>query len=160
MMNSLVIPFFGMMGLTIVVWVYMYARRLSYVLAKGISAQDLTTPEKLNQLVPESINAPSNNLKNLFELPVLFYAVCFYQFLIGEPSAIVVYCAYGFLGFRILHSLIHCTLNRVLWRFAVYLISALALFGMIIAEFGQFVSRHPIALNTLTDIAGTVISNA
>ena len=140
MENPLAIPFFGMMLLTIVVWVYMYICRLSYILSEGILAQDLNTPEKLHQLVPEQINAPSNNLKNLFELPILFYAGCLYQFIQGDPSLVVVYSAYLFWVFRIVHSCIHCTLNQVLLRFGAYALGAIALFTMIIAEFLAMIS--------------------
>lgn len=138
MVNSLALPFFGMMALTMGVWLYMYVCRLSYVLRKGISAQALSTPEQVNLLLPGSVNAPSNNLKNLFELPALFYAACCYQFFQGEPNAIVLGCAYGFLFFRIIHSLIHCTFNWVILRFTAYVIATMSLFGMIIAEFLQF----------------------
>ena len=129
----LAIPFFGMMLLTILVWFNMYLRRLAFVMGQGIPAQELNTPEKLHQLLPEQINAPSNNLKNLFELPVLFYGACLYQFIQGEASGFVIVCAYVFWIFRTLHSIIHCTFNRVILRFAVYIISSLALFCMVLA---------------------------
>ena len=133
--NALAIPFFGMMMLTILVWLTMYVRRLTFILSQGIPAQELTTPEKLNHLLPEQVNASSNNLKNLFELPVLFYGVCLFQFIQGEPTVVVLTSAYVFLIFRVLHSLIHCTLNLVLLRFAVYVVSSLALFAMVLAKF-------------------------
>ena len=72
--SSISIPFFGMMLLTLVVWVYMYIRRITWILKNNVATAELKTPEALNQIVPEVINRPANNLKNLFELPVLFYA--------------------------------------------------------------------------------------
>ena len=67
-------PLVAMMVLTFVVWVFMYARRLGYMVRHGIDAQEVNTPQKMALRLPESVEAPSNNLKNLFELPVLFYA--------------------------------------------------------------------------------------
>ena len=132
--SALSIPFFGMMLLTIMVWFYMYACRLTFVIRNQIPAQALSTPEKLNQLVPESINAPSNNLKNLFELPILFYGACLYEFIQGETSILILVCAYVFWLFRTLHSIIHCTLNHVLLRFTVYIIASTALFILLFIE--------------------------
>jgi hypothetical protein len=41
------------------------------------------------------------------------------------------------MGFRAVHSAIHCTVNIVIWRFGAYLVSTLALFFMI----GRAVAR-------------------
>ena len=125
-------PFFAMMLVTLLVWGYMYARRLAYVRAQHIDAQALATPEKLNALLPESINTASNNLKNLFELPVLFYAVCLYLYASHGVDALNVYCAWAFVAFRALHSVVHCTANSVLPRFGAYLLAAIALWTMVV----------------------------
>ncbi|BFM15322.1 hypothetical protein R50073_15050 [Maricurvus nonylphenolicus] len=131
-MTSLMQPFFGMMLLTLLVWGLMYVRRLSFLQRQGLDPQEFVTPEKITGLVPESTNAASNNLKNLFEMPVIFYALCLYL----ESNQLVdntyVMLAYGFLIFRVLHSVIHCTYNRVMHRFSCYLISSVLLWAMLI----------------------------
>jgi hypothetical protein len=68
-------PFFATMFLTLVVWVYMYARRISFISANKISPNDLAAPGKLAQLSPPAVSNPSDNLKNLFEIPVIFYGL-------------------------------------------------------------------------------------
>ncbi len=129
---AILIPFFGMMLLTGIVWVYMYVRRLSYNFANRVHPQSLTTPEAVARLLPESVNNPSYNLKNLFELPVLFYAVCLYLYVAGGADAGHIFCAYAFLGLRIVHSAIHCTVNRVVPRFFVYIAAAIFLWVMVV----------------------------
>ena len=79
--GAILLPFFGLMLLTAVVWVYMYYRRLSFIIGNRIRPQDLTTPERASEILPESVRIPANNLRNLLELPVLFYALCLYLFL-------------------------------------------------------------------------------
>ena len=69
-------PFAAMLLLTVLVWLYMYVRRLSWMFANGIDPQRLASPEGKAATLPEAIERPANNLKNLFEMPVLFYAVC------------------------------------------------------------------------------------
>ncbi len=131
-MMSLMQPFFGMMLLTLLVWVLMYVRRLSFLQREGLDAQAFVTPEKITALVPDNTNATSNNLKNLFEMPVIFYALCLYLESHQLVDGIYVMLAYGFLIFRVFHSAIHCTYNRVMHRFGCYLLSSVLLWGMLL----------------------------
>lgn len=134
-MMSLMQPFFGMMLLTMLVWVLMYVRRLSFLQREGLDAQEFVTPEKITALVPDTTNATSNNLKNLFEMPVIFYALCLYLESHQLVDSTYVMLAYGFLGFRVLHSVIHCSYNRVMHRFSCYLLSSVLLWGMLLRAF-------------------------
>ncbi len=69
---------------------------------------------------------PSDNLKNLFEMPVIFYALALYLFVTNQVDATYVSAAWVFVAFRALHSAIHCTINIVMLRFYLYLLSTLA----------------------------------
>ena len=119
-------PFFAMMFLTLVVWIYMYIRRISFITGNKVSPTDLAEPGKLAQLTPAAVSNPSDNLKNLFEIPVLFYALALYLFAMKQVDAAHVDAAWVFFGFRVLHSAVHCTFNLVLLRFYLYLFSAIA----------------------------------
>ena len=125
-------PFIGMMILTFVVWVFMYVRRISFLHRNKVYTQKLTTPERLAEIIPEQINYPSYNLKNLFELPVVFYALCLYLFVTASVDETFVIAAWTFLGLRILHSANHCTVNNVMLRFLAYMAAALALWFMVL----------------------------
>jgi hypothetical protein len=124
-------PFFAMMLLTLLVWVYMYIRRISFITRKKISSQTLT-PSELVKISPPAVSNPSDNLKNLFEIPVLFYALVLYLVATQQVDAVYVSAAWIFVGFRALHSAVHCTFNRVILRFYIYLFSTLALWFMAI----------------------------
>ena len=119
-------PFFAMMFLTLVVWIYMYVRRIGFITSNKISPKDLAEPGKLAQLTPAAVSNPSDNLKNLFEIPVLFYALALYLFAMKQVDAAYVDAAWVFFGFRVLHSTVHCTFNLVLLRFYLYLFSTIA----------------------------------
>jgi len=119
-------PFFATMFLTLVVWVYMYARRISFISANKISPNDLAVPGKLAQLSPPAVSNPSDNLKNLFEIPVIFYALALYLFITKQVDSIYVVAAWIFVFFRVLHSAVHCTFNLVILRFYLYLFATLA----------------------------------
>ena len=125
-------PFFGMLLLTFVVWSVMYVRRLTYLTKNKVNPQRLTTPEKGAQIIPEEISYPAYNLKNLFELPVVFYALCLYLYVIGNVDTVFVTAAWVFFSFRVVHSLIHCTRNIVKLRFLSYAVAAAALWFMVV----------------------------
>jgi hypothetical protein len=97
-----------------------------------ISPDDLAVPGALARLSPPAVSNPSDNFKNLFELPVLFYALALYLFATVQVDAIYVYAGWIFVAFRALHSAVHCTFNRVMLRFYLYLISAVALWLTVI----------------------------
>jgi hypothetical protein len=129
--EQILLPMLGMMVLTAVVWFVLYARRLPAMRKAGKPAQAYTTPDKAVGYLPEEISYPSNNFKNLFELPVLFYALCLYLFVTGTVESVDVFAAWLFLLFRVIHSAIHCTVNIVMARFLAYCAAALALWFML-----------------------------
>jgi hypothetical protein len=125
-------PFLAMMLLTAVVWVYMYVRRLSYIRLNRVPPQELATPEKAAALLPERIARPANNLRNLFELPVLFYALCLCLYVTASVDGVHVASAWTFVALRGAHSAVHCTCNIVVLRFVAYAAAALALWFMLV----------------------------
>jgi hypothetical protein len=134
-------PFFATMLLTLVVWVFMYVRRIHFLTANEISPRDLEAPGKLAAISPAAISNPSDNLKNLFELPVLFYALSLYLFATGQVDQTYVAAGWVFAAFRALHSAVHCTFNRVMVRFYLYLIASLALWFMLLRTALVWVGR-------------------
>ena len=125
-------PFFATMLLTMLVWIYMYARRIPFILGSGVTPGELAAPGRLAQISPPEVSNPSDNLKNLFEIPVLFYALALYLFVTQQVDALYVGAAWIFVVFRVLHSVVHCTVNVVMVRFYLYLISTLAVWLMVI----------------------------
>lgn len=134
-------PFFATMFLTLLVWVYMYVRRISFITRSKLTPAALAIPGELARLSPPEVSNPSENLKNLFEIPVLFYALALYLFVTKQVDSTCVIAAWIFVGFRALHSVVHCTINIVLLRFYLYLFSTLSLWFMMIraalAHFGS-----------------------
>jgi hypothetical protein len=124
-------PFLAMMFLTLIVWFYMYAKRIPLIQRSKIDPDKLTAAE-LARISPPSVSNPSDNLKNLFELPTLFYGLVLYLYVANKVDATYLVAAWVFAAFRVLHSAVHCTINIVLLRFWLYCISALALWFMVV----------------------------
>jgi hypothetical protein len=124
-------PFLSVMLLTMIVWFYMYSKRIPLIQKSKVNPNTLTAAE-LARISPPAVANPSDNLKNLFELPTLFYGVVLYLFVVNQVDEIYLIAAWTFATFRVLHSAVHCTVNIVMLRFWLYCISALALWFMII----------------------------
>ena len=133
MTDPIWIPCAALVGLTALVWFKLYADRLGEMRARGVDPQQLATVSAAAGKLQQT--AAADNFRNLFEVPVLFYALCAALALNGGSTAAYVAAAWGYVGLRALHSLIHVTYNRVVHRFLVYVASTLLMFGMWIAFF-------------------------
>ena len=130
--DEIFLPMLGVMTLTAGVWFYMYSLRIPAMRKRRVPVQAYTTPDKIVELLPEEVNYPANNLKNLFELPVLFYALCLYLFVSGSVDTGYLVAAWLFFALRVFHSVVHCTRNIVMLRFYTYAGAAVALWFMLI----------------------------
>lgn len=124
-------PFFGMMLLTIVVWAYMYAKRIPFINSLNLEPAQIT-PAELAKRSPPAVSNPSDNLKNLFEVPILFYAATLYLFVTANVDQAYLLVAWAYFVLRAVHSAIHCTVNIVMLRFVVYALSCACVFFMIV----------------------------
>lgn len=131
MISQLVAPMIALIILTFFVWCLMYYRRLSYVLKNKIHANKLETPEQCQSVLPEYVNKPSNNFKNLFEVPVVFYVLSSIAIITNSADNTIIYLAWAFVFARIIHSIFHCYSKSVMARFYMYLLSSIILWLML-----------------------------
>ena len=127
--NPILLPLLAMVFLTFVVWIYLYALRIPEIKRLGIDPDELQDRAESHKLLTVS-GAASNNLKNLFEVPILFYLAVMIAMLLMIQDDLLVWLAWGFVILRVVHSVIHCSYNRVMHRFFAYLISCLFLMFM------------------------------
>ena len=119
-------PVFATVLLSFVVWLYMYVRRIHFITRLELSPKDLAVPGRLAELSPPEVSNPSDNLKNLFEIPLIFYLLATYLFVVNQVDTLYLAAAWIFVALRVLHSAVHCTVNIVLLRFYLYLFSTAA----------------------------------
>ena len=73
----------------------------------------------------------AHNYMHLVEQPTIFYAIVFALVLMGMDQPINVWLAWGYVAFRVLHSLVQATVNIVMpWRFGLFALSSLCLLGL------------------------------
>ena len=83
----------------------------------------------------------SHNYNHLMEQPTIFYAVALSLALMGFGGGINYWLAWGYVGLRILHSLIQCTVNVVRFRLAIFSLASLCLIGLTVHA-GAFIIHH------------------
>ena len=74
--------------------------------------------------------AAADNFRNLFEAPVMFYALCGFLAITQLTTLLLLACAWGYVALRIAHSYVHLTSNQVIRRFQLFLASSLVLYVM------------------------------
>jgi hypothetical protein len=84
----------------------------------------------LDGRAPDEAQWPSHNYNHLMEQPTLFYAIALTLAFMNFGSGINYWLAWGYVGLRILHSLVQATVNIVPIRFTIFFLATLCLIGM------------------------------
>ena len=71
-MSLIAWPMLAQALLTAVVWVRMYVVRVAEMRRRGIRPQSIATSRAISSALEDT--APADNFRNLFEVPVLFFA--------------------------------------------------------------------------------------
>lgn len=118
-------PALAMVALTLAVWFRMYFMRIGQMKRERIHPQKVATSAQSSALLTDSRAA--DNFRNLFELPVLFYLALMVAAVAGLVDTVTLVLAWLFVALRVLHSVIHCSYNKVIHRFYAYLAGGLVL---------------------------------
>ncbi len=127
-------PVVALLVWTMVMWVWMYATRIPAMNKAGIDAKNLVGSDgaSLRAQLPDNVSWKADNYNHLHEAPTLFYAVAIVLAIIGQGDGFNTMLAWAYVAFRIAHSIVQATINRVIIRFALYALSSLALMALIL----------------------------
>ncbi|APG62637.1 hypothetical protein LPB140_07370 [Sphingorhabdus lutea] len=84
--------------------------------------------QDLEGLIPDQVNWKSHNYSHLMEQPTIFYAIILIAAVAGGVTPIMVNLAWGYVIFRIIHSLYQSLINNVMVRFAIFMMATICLF--------------------------------
>ncbi len=119
MTNPILWPGVALVALTFAVAVVMYRRRIGEMMRERIHPQSVALSVQVAQRLSDS--RASDNYRNLFELPVLFYFGIALAAAAGVGDPYVLGLAWGFVVLRVAHSAIQCSYNKVMHRFQVFM---------------------------------------
>ena len=123
MHSEILKPVVVLIAWTLVMLVWMLVTRLPAMKASGIDLGSLTGTKAADAdaALPGKIQWKAHNHNHLMEQPTLFYAVCLVIALTETGGGMNAWIAWGYVGFRIAHSLWQATVNKVSIRFALFL---------------------------------------
>lgn len=130
----------AMVLLTFIVGIVMLRSRVNEMRSRRVDPQSIATAAKLAMNL-EKVQA-SDNFRNLFETPVLFYALAAIAIGVGYIPYWLAVGAWVYVVLRIVHSFIHCTYNKVMHRLVPFLLSFGLLVVMWVAYVLEIASRN------------------
>jgi len=90
---------------------------------------------------PDSVLQVNNNIRNQFELPVLFYGVCFILWGLEAVGVVALVLAWLFVASRIAHTWIHLTSNYIPNRRRLFTVGWWILLSMMLLVVWQLAGR-------------------
>ena len=129
--SPLVAPVVVLVAWSLIIMLWMAATRLPAMKKAGIGLDRRGgRGANLEGVLPDEVNWKAHNYQHLMEQPTIFYAIVFALILMGMDQQINVWLAWGYVVLRILHSTVQATINIVLYRFSLFLLSSLCLVGL------------------------------
>ncbi|MGN6280021.1 MAG: MAPEG family protein [Sphingomonas sp.] len=121
-----------LVGWSLLMMVWMLATRIPAMKAAGVDLGKLTGGKGTDAdgVLPDRAQWKAHNYNHLMEQPTLFYAIAITLALIGQGGGLNAEIAWAYVGFRVLHSIVQATWNRVSIRFLLFLLSSLALVAL------------------------------
>lgn len=132
-MNTMIAPVMALVAWSLVIWLWMYARRIPAMLKAGIKPQDAAFPGSLDVL-PAGARQAADNYNHLMEQPTIFYAAALAIAVAGHADGWAVHFAWVYVGLRVAHSLVQVTVNIVNLRFLLFSLSTITLAVMVVRE--------------------------
>jgi len=132
-MNTMIAPVMALVAWSLVIWLWMYVRRIPAMAKAGVKPQDAAFPGSLDVL-PAGARQAADNYNHLMEQPTIFYAAALAIQVAGHATPMAQTLAWTYVGLRVAHSLVQISVNVVLLRFLLFALSTIALGAMVLHE--------------------------
>ena len=132
-MNTMIAPVMALVAWSLVIWLWMYVRRIPAMAKAGVKPQDAAFPGSLDVL-PAGPRQAADNYNHLMEQPTIFYAAALAIAVAGHGDGWAVHFAWVYVALRVLHSLVQVSVNAVTLRFLVFSLSTITLAVMVVRE--------------------------
>jgi len=131
--SPLLAPVVALVAWTLIVMLWMLVARMREFRRLGVTFDTIPAGSRgvdLDGKADPKAQWKSHNYNHLMEQPTIFYAIVLALAMMGMDQPINVYLAWGYVGFRALHSLIQCTSNIVRFRLPIFILATLCLLGL------------------------------
>ena len=126
-------PVVALAAWTMVMWAWMYATRIPAMRARKVDPNALANDPDvtLDRALPPQVQWKAHNYNHLHEAPTVFYAVAIVLAIVGQGDGYNLWLGWLYVAVRVVHSLVQATINRVVLRFAIFVVSSLVLVVLI-----------------------------
>jgi hypothetical protein len=125
--ESIFFPAIALVGLTFVIWVLLYQRRVGAMRKHRVNPERLKT--RASRVPLDEQASAADNFQNLLELPLLFYTLVLAVYATRRVDLLYLVLAWGFVALRMVHSVVHVSYNRVMHRFTAYFLGGVLLWA-------------------------------
>jgi hypothetical protein len=132
MYSPILAPVVALVAWTLVMMLWMIVTRFAAMRRKGISLKGRVGSRSgsLEGVIEDEVNWKSHNHTHLHEHPTLFYAIALSLALMDFGGGINLYLAWAYVALRIAHSLVQVTVNIVMYRFLLWILSGFCLIAL------------------------------
>lgn len=132
-------PVIALVLWSLVMWAWLYATRIPAIQAAKMPMEPTMTSADLAAALPPSVRWKADNYNHLMEQPTLFYATALVLAVAGQGDGLNAALAWGYVGLRVVHSLVQATVNVIMVRFLIFMVASLVLLALAIrAALGVF----------------------
>lgn len=131
---NIIWPVFAMVALIFGVWFVLLFQRLGHMRRTPPTADAFATRDDMRRYF-SSVELANDNLANLFELPVLFFAAVLMLIVTHATTPAQVTLAWLYVLLRAIHSIVHIGVRRVRVRAPIYWASTAVLMAMWVGFF-------------------------
>ena len=131
--SPILVPVVALVAWTLLVMFWMLVARAREFRRMGINFGNIPDGSRgvdLEGKAEAKAQWKSHNYNHLMEQPTIFYAIAITLALMDFGGGINYWLAWGYVGFRMLHSLVQGTVNIVRYRLPLFSLASLCLIGL------------------------------
>lgn len=131
--SPILAPVVALVAWTLIVMLWMVVARFGEFRRLGVNLGNIPPGSRgvdLEGRAEPRAQWKSHNYNHLMEQPTIFYAIALTLAIMDMGGGINYWLAWGYVGFRVLHSLVQGTVNIVAIRFSLFLLASLCLIGL------------------------------
>jgi hypothetical protein len=132
MTSPILQPVVALVLWSLVMWAWLYATRIPALRAAKVPLDPNLTAADLAARIPPQVRWKADNYNHLMEQPTIFYATALALAVAGHGDGLNAWLAWGYVGLRVVHSLVQATVNAIMIRFSVFMLGSLVLLALAI----------------------------
>ena len=120
-------PVIALVLWSLVMWAWLYATRIPAVSRLKVPLDPNASKAEFDAALPPQVRWKADNYNHLMEQPTIFYATALALAATGQGQGLNAWLAWGYVGLRVVHSLVQATSNVIMVRFSIFMVSSAVL---------------------------------